>query len=126
MRALTNGRAEDVHGLSGSWLAARLGVPPSRLDGMRRAGELLGVRPDGGWEYLYPAWQFNGGGKVLAAIPRVLRAARAAGLEDTELYDVLTRRVGLVGGRTLVDVMRDGSENHVLAVVAQAAHGGPR
>ena len=126
MTAATNGRALRVEGLSGAWLAARLGVPPSRLDAMRRAGELLGVRPTGGWEYVYPAWQFNGGGKPLAAIPRVLRAARAAGLDDAELYEVLTRRVGLVGDRTLVDVLHDGSENHVVAVVARAAEGGGR
>jgi hypothetical protein len=126
MTAATNGQALPTEGLSGSWLAARLGVPASRLDAMRRTGELLGVRPSGRWEYVYPAWQFNGDGMPLSVVPRVVRAARAAGLDDTELYELLTRRVGLVGSRTLVDLLRDGSEDHVLAVVARAASGCPR
>ena len=126
MTAAANGQALRVQGLSGSWLAARLGVPPSRVDALRRAGELLGVRAPGTWDYVYPAWQFNGGGKPVAALPRVLRAARSAGLDDTELYELLTRRLGLVGSRTLIDLLRGGSEEHVLAVVAQVADGGPR
>ena len=41
------------------------------LDAMREQGNLLGVW----WEdrYLYPAWQFIEGGKVLTGLPQVLR-----------------------------------------------------
>ena len=38
--------------LSGSWLSTRLGIGTQRLDAMRRAGELLGVRRPGGHDYL--------------------------------------------------------------------------
>ena len=126
MAATTNGRALLDEGLSGPWLAARLGVPSSRLDRMRRAGELLGVRAAGRWDYVYPAWQFGGDGQPLASIPRVLRTARAAGLGDAQLYEVLTRRVGLLGDGTVADVLRDGNEEYVVAVVRQAANGSMR
>ena len=33
--------------LPATWLAARLAVEPARIDAMRRAGELIGVREPG-------------------------------------------------------------------------------
>ena len=126
MKATTmNGHAAllEEESLARPWLAARLGIPSAQVDRMRRAGELFGVRPPGRWEHLYPAWQFNGDGKTLASVPRVLRAARDAGLDEVELYEVLNRRSGLTGNRTLVDVLREGGEEHVLAAVRSAAKG---
>jgi hypothetical protein len=116
----------EEESLAGPWLAARLGIPAARLDALRRSGEILGVRPAGRWEHLYPAWQFNGDWKPLASVPRIVRAARAAGLDDVGLYEVLSRRSGLTSGRTLVDVLRDGGEEHVLAAVRRAADGSRR
>jgi len=110
--------------LSTSWLAARLGIEPSRLDAMRRDGELLGVRPSGTWEYLYPAWQFNGGGKALPIVQELIREARTAGLADSDLYEVLNRRTGLVAADRLVDVMRDGREDFVRDAVRAATRNG--
>jgi hypothetical protein len=110
--------------LSTTWLAARLGIEPSRLDAMRRGGELLGVRPAGTWEYLYPAWQFNGGGKALPIVQELIREARTAGMGDDDLYEVLNRRTGLVGAGRLVDVMRDGHEDFVREAVRAATRSG--
>jgi len=125
-----NGRSMNGHlaileeeSLARPWLAARLGVPSARVDRMRRAGELFGVRPPGRFEHLYPAWQFNGDGKPLPSLSRILGAARDAGLDDVELYQVMRRRSGLTGQRTLVDVLRDGGEEHVLRAVRAAANG---
>ena len=43
-------------GLTTSWLAARLGQQPARIEALRRAGLLVGVsRGDG--QRLYPSWQ---------------------------------------------------------------------
>jgi hypothetical protein len=125
MNGSSIGRLEE-ESLARPWLAARLGIPAARVDALRRSGELLGVRPPGRWEHLYPAWQFNGDGKPLASVPRVVRAAREAGLNEIELYELLSRRSGLTSGRTLVDVLRDGGEEHVLAVVRGAANGSRR
>ena len=116
----------EEESLARPWLAARLGIPSARVDRMRREGALLGVRPPGRWEHHYPAWQFDGDGKPLASISRVVRAAREAGLDEVELYEVLQRRSGLTGRRTLVDVLREGGEQHVLAAVRAAGNGSGR
>lgn len=103
--------------LSGSWLSSRLGVGTHRLDAMRRAGELLGVRRPGGQDYLYPAWQFGSDGKPRRVLPRLIAAARAKGMSDDRLYEVLTSRAGISGTTTLADALRDGREDYVLSVV---------
>jgi hypothetical protein len=103
--------------LSGSWLSSRLGVGTHRLDAMRRAGELLGVRRPGGQDYLYPAWQFAVDGRPRAVVPRLIAAARAQGITDDRLYEILTSRAGLSGTTRLADELRDGREEYVLSVV---------
>ncbi len=103
--------------LSGSWLSSRLGVGTQRLDAMRRAGELLGVRVPGGHEYLYPAWQFAPDGKALPVVARLIETARARGLSDERLYEVLASRTGISGTTRLADALREGRDEYVLGVV---------
>jgi hypothetical protein len=110
--------------LSTSRLASRLGVQPGQVEARRRAGELLGIRPPGSWEYLYPAWQFNGGGKALPFVQELLRQTRKAGLSERELYEVLNRRTGLVAAGRLVDVMRAGGEDFVRETVRTESRNG--
>jgi len=83
--------------LTGSWLAFRLGVDPVRIDRMRKAGELYGVRSDSG-EWHYPSWQFDAEGKTKPAVAQLLEAAREQRIAGEELTQLLERRVGLVGG----------------------------
>ena len=94
--------------LSASWLSARLGIDVARIDAMRRAGELIAVRPEGSTEWRYPAWQFAGG-VPRPAVPRILAAARAAKLDERRLYDVLTAPLGLgargEGAKRLADLI---------------------
>ncbi len=106
--------------LSGSWLSSRLGIGTQRLDAMRRGGELLGVRRAGGQDYLYPAWQFGPEGKPLPIVARLVAAARANGLSDDRLYEVLTSRAGLSGSGRLADALREGREDYVLGVIRAA------
>ena len=103
--------------LSGSWLSSRLGVGTQRLDAMRRAGELLGVRRPGGQDFLYPAWQFAPDGKPLPVIERLVRAGRGAGLSDERLYQVLAGRTGISGDTRLADALREGKDEYVLSVI---------
>ena len=103
--------------LSGSWLSTRLGVGTQRLDAMRRAGELLGVRRPGAYEYLYPAWQFGANGKPLPVISRLVQTARAAGLSDERLYELMVSRAGISGHERLVDALRAGRDEYVLATI---------
>jgi hypothetical protein len=107
--------------LSGSWLSTRLGVGTHRLDAMRRAGELLGVRRPGGYDYLYPAWQFAPDGTPLPVIAQLTKAARGAGMSDERLYEVLAARTGISGGARLADALRERRDDYVLSVVRNAS-----
>lgn len=107
----------EEESLSGSWLSSRLGVGTQRLDAMRRAGELLGVRRAGGQDYLYPAWQFAPDGKPLPVIRRLVQAARGAGHSDERLYELLAARTGISGDERLADALRHGRDEYVVSVV---------
>jgi hypothetical protein len=107
--------------LTGSWLSSRLGVGTQRLDAMRRAGELLGVRRAGGYDYLYPAWQFAADGKPLPVVPRLVRAGRGAGFSDERLYEILAARTGISGDERLADAVREGRDEYVLSVIASSS-----
>lgn len=110
----------ESESLPATWLAVRLGTGDRRVDAMRRGGELLAVRGARG-EYRYPSWQFGSDGKALPAIPRIVHAARAAGLDDTRLYEVMNLRLGLGSERRLVDMLREGGDDAVVAAVAQSS-----
>lgn len=113
-------RALLEESLSGSWLSSRLGIGTHRLDAMRRAGELLGVRRPGGQDYLFPAWQFAPDGEPLPVVPRLVAAGRGRGLSDERLYRVLTSRAGITGGERLVEALKDGRDEYVLSIVRNA------
>ena len=105
--------------ISTDWLGARLGRDPKAVDAARRDGRLLGVRVNGHYEF--PSWQFGRDGEVLPEVPRVIAAARGAGMSDDRLGALLQARCGGLGsGRRLADVLRDGNIDHVLAVVHAA------
>jgi hypothetical protein len=91
---------------------------------MRRAGELIAVRPAGSAEWLYPAWQFAGG-EPRPVVRRILTAARTAKLDERRLYDVLTAPLGLGvrsdGARRLADLIVSGADDQVVAAVRSAA-----
>ena len=102
--------------LTDSWLSARLGIDRGRLDAMRRAGELIGVREPGGSTWWYPAWQFSGA-KPRPAIASIVHAAREAGIGDRRLYELMTMRLGLGGERCLADLLVAGEDEQVLAAI---------
>ncbi len=110
--------------LSASWLSARLGVDTARIDRQRRAGELIAVRPTGGGEWLYPAWQFSDGAPR-SGVSRIVTAARDRGLDEQRLYDLLTMRAGLGrrsgSERRLADLIAEGDEDQVVAAVRAAS-----
>jgi len=103
--------------LSGSWLSSRLGIGTQRLDAMRRAGELLGVRRPRGQDNLYPSWQFAPDGRPRPVIQRLVQAGRGAGMSDERLYAVLAARTGISGDARLADALREGRDEYVLSVI---------
>ena len=109
-----------TNGLTTDWLAARLGEQPARVEARRRAGELVGVRrPDG--QHVYPSWQFGRDGKPHAQLATLIAAARAKGLDDARLDELLTRRAGLVGAAPRpADAVRAGDIGPAFRAVAAA------
>jgi len=103
--------------LTASWLAARSGVDPVRIERMRRAGELHAVREPGSTEWVYPAWQFEADGKTKPAVARLLRAASEQRLNALKLDDVLGRRFGLVEGERVRELLLNGGVERALAEV---------
>jgi hypothetical protein len=107
--------------LPASWLASRLKVDGAELTRMREAGDLYGVWSESDGEWLYPAWQFGPGGKVPAGVRDAVSAARDAGLTEARLLTVLRRRVGLMGGGRLLDLLFEGRSDTVVAAIRSAA-----
>lgn len=111
--------AEDS--LSASWLAVRTGIEPRQLDAMRRAGEVIGYRPEGAREHYYPVWQFDDEWRPLPIVPRLVREARSRGLGENRLFEVLNARAGLSGGTArLGDSLREGRDEHVVDAIRLA------
>ena len=105
--------------LTGTWLAARDGVDPLRIERRRRAGELLATREQDEWRY--PAWQFDAEGRVLPAVQRLLQMAKDDGIPHERLTRLLERKVGLVRGRTLRELLLEDGCEQALAEVRGAA-----
>jgi hypothetical protein len=104
--------------LPGTWLGERLGGNPTRIEAMRRAGELIAVRRPGSIEWLYPAWQFDDW-KPRPGVTRIVAAARESGLGESALYELLTSPLGLTSrdGTRLADLLAEGREDEVVAAV---------
>jgi hypothetical protein len=112
--------ADPATGLTGPWLASRLGIDPVLLEARRRAGELFAVRPDGSSDWIYPSWQFDEDMNVRPEVERVLAAAREAEIGRSELERLLDRRVGLAGGQTMLDLLRSGDDQPLLKSIRAA------
>jgi hypothetical protein len=97
-----------------------MAIDPARIDAMRRAGELIGVREPGSTEWHYPAWQFDGR-TPRPGVARVVLAAREAGVDETRLYELLSVRLGLrEGGKRLSDLLVEGRVDEVVSAVRAA------
>jgi len=106
--------------LSASWLSTKWGVDTVKINAMRRAGELLAVRPAGSQEWQFPAWQFGPDGNVRPEVARVLAAARDRGIRPEKVSELLERRSGMTGGGRLRDDLLAGRIEHVLTTIATA------
>lgn len=104
-------------GLPAPWLASRMGVDPISLDVRRRGLELFGIHPPGAADWLYPGWQFDENWRVKPPVARVLEEARTAGMTSSELDELLQRRVGLSGGRRLVEALAEGDDVEVVNAI---------
>ena len=116
----TASEAGSADALPATWLAARMAVDPAYIDAMRRAGDLIAVRAPGSSEWRYPAWQFEHG-KPRGGVARIVAAARSRGIDDAQLYQLLTAPLGLrESGRRLVDLLQEGRDDEVVAAIRAA------
>jgi hypothetical protein len=106
--------------LSASWLAARNGVDPIWIERRRRAGELLALRDTARNEWRYPMWQFDDDGAVRPAVEKLLALAREQRIPPARLGQLLERKVGLIGGKTVRELLMDGGSEHALAEIRTA------
>ena len=106
--------------LSASWLSTKWGVDTVKINAMRRAGELVAVRPAGSIEWLYPAWQFGPDGGVRPEAEAALSLARQRGMRPEELAELLERRSGITGGERLRDDLVAGRVEHVLEAIRRS------
>ncbi len=104
-----------------SWLCTRLGIRRTEIERLRSRGELFAERPSATDEWFYPAWQFGPGGTIPAGVRDVVRAARNAGLSESSLLSLLRRRVGLMGGGRLLDLVFEGRSAYVVAAIEGAS-----
>jgi hypothetical protein len=107
--------------LNATWLAARHGVDPLLIERRRRAGEMLATRDETSGEWRYPMWQFDAEGRLRAPVERVLQVAKENGIPPDRLEQLLERRVGLVGGTTIRELLLAGDAEQALAEVRGAA-----
>jgi hypothetical protein len=107
--------------LPASWLASRLRLDGAEIERLRQQGELFAVRPGDSGEWLYPAWQFGPRGTVPQGVRDAVRAARAAGLAEDRLIALLRRRVGLIGGGRLLDLLFEGRADTVIDAIRATA-----
>ena len=101
--------------LTASWIGSRWAIDPVALDVRRRALEVYAFREPGAAEWLYPGWQFEDDGTVKPEVARALAAAREAGIRPERLTQILSRRAGMGGGKTLLDTLAEGDDRQVLA-----------
>ena len=104
--------------LSASWLGARTGLDPSRLEALRRRAACSACPPR--TATTIRAWQFGADGQPLPALAHVLAASRSVGMSDERVAELLNTRAGLGSDRRVGDALRDGNVEHVIAVVLNA------
>lgn len=104
--------------LPASWLSTRFGIDAREIEKLRASGELYAVEGEGEW--LYSAWQFGPGGAIPEAVRNVVRVAKQRGIDEPRLAELLRRRVGLVGGQRLVDLLFAGNSARIVAELRTA------
>jgi hypothetical protein len=114
---MANTQTNIERAMSASWLSTKLGVDTVALNAMRRAGELIAVRPEGSQAWRFPAWQFDDEGQITPDVRRVLETAQELRLSGEELNRLLDRRSGMTGGECLLDDLLAGRVDHVVATL---------
>ncbi len=112
-RQLLLERAGEI--LSSNRVAYLLGISRQAVDKRRKAGRLLALRRASDWAY--PALQFQDG-ETMTLLEQVLLAHRE--MDPWAILDLLLAEDAALGGRSLLDAIRQGDEAVVKRYLAQA------
>ena len=106
-------------GLAGSMMSSTqvadlLGLTRQAVDKRRAASRLLALRMGSDWQY--PAFQFDDG-EVLPDLERVI--ASQAGADPWVVLDILLAQDSVLGGRSLLDALRQRDGQSVARAISQ-------
>jgi hypothetical protein len=128
LRVFARYRGIEERSLPGSELQKRLSVSRQRLGQLRKEKKLLGLRLPIRREVYYPLWQFDGEGKPLGIMPRLIEAAEEAGVSALALDALMTNPEAVdTSGETPAELLCSGdpaAEEYVLGLVRAALSGG--
>lgn len=128
LRVFARYRGIQERSLPGSELQERLGVSRQRLGQLRKEKRLLGIKLPVHREVHYPLWQFDGDGRPLEEMRRLVDAARRAGLGAVALDALMTNPEAVdAAGATAAELLRSGDEDareYVFNIVEVALSGG--
>lgn len=110
-------------GLTATHVAQRLNVSLQKVEEMRVAGRLLGLRDPDNQEWTYPAAQFEGQ-QIVPGLPELL-AEFAVKSAWTQLYVLISKDPAL-NGRSPIDALKYGDLDAVREIVSgYGEQGGP-
>ena len=128
LRVFARYRGVEERSLPGSELRERFGVSRQRLGQLRKEKKLLGLRLPIRREVYYPLWQFDGEGKPLGIMLRLIEAAEEAGVSALALDALMTNPDTVdARGETPAELLRSGdpaAEEYVLGLVRAVLSGG--
>jgi hypothetical protein len=116
-------RWDDLLGpfYSGSQVAKILGeISRQAVADRRERRTLLGLKTADG-VIVYPTFQFNHRNEVLTGLPEILQCFRAGGVDDWTLAGWLVSSMTALGGRSVVEAIRDGEDRKLLLALARDA-----
>jgi hypothetical protein len=106
---------------SGSQVAKLMGgVSRQAVADRRDRRTLLGLKTADGL-VVYPTFQLNQHNEVLVGLPEILQCFRGSGVDDWTLAGWLVSPMATLGGRSVVEAVRDGEDLKPLLTLARDA-----
>jgi hypothetical protein len=116
-------RWDDVLGpfYNGNQVAKILGgISRQAVADRRERRTLLGLKTTDGI-VVYPTFQFNSRNEVLTGLPEILQCFRGNGVDDWTLAGWLVSPLALLGGRSVLEAVRNGEDPKPLLALARDA-----
>jgi hypothetical protein len=116
-------RWDDLLGpfYSGSQVAKLLGgISRQAVADRRERRTLLGLKTADGI-VVYPTFQFNSRNEVLAGLSEILQCFRDSGVDDWTLAGWLVSSMAALGGRSVLEAVRNGEDPKPLLTLARDA-----